>query len=160
MLGRYSKIMLLWAIALFASSVVFNNVTDYATNYEFVAHVLKMDTTFSDNNGRWRSINTPFWHHAVYRVIIATEFAVAVLCWWGGWRLVNVIDDANRFNANKGVAVLGLTLGLLLWFTGFITIGGEWFLMWQSKIWNGQQAAFRICVIIGIILVYISLPEQ
>jgi predicted small integral membrane protein len=41
----------------------------------------------------------------------------------------------------------------------FISVGGEWFLMWQSKTWNGQDAAFRMFVVLGIILVYLSLPE-
>jgi hypothetical protein len=38
---------------------------------------------------------------------------------------------------------------MVLWFSGFITVGGEWFLMWQSEIWNGQEAAFRLVVIFG-----------
>jgi predicted small integral membrane protein len=42
------------------------------------------------------------------------------------------------------VAIAGLTLGLLLWLVAFIAVGGEWFLMWQSAEWNGEEAAFRI----------------
>ena len=52
-----------------------------------------------------------------------------------------------------------LTLGICLWFTGFITVGGEWFLMWQSETWNGQQAAFRLVVILGIVLLYLIQPD-
>lgn len=37
----------------------------------------------------------------------------------------------------------GLTLGFTLWFAGFMIVGAEWFQMWQSTTWNGQQAAFR-----------------
>ena len=47
----------------------------------------------------------------------------------------------------------------MLWFTGFIAVGGEWFLMWQSEKWNGQNAAFRLVVIIGITLVYLVQPD-
>ena len=39
--------------------------------------------------------------------------------------------------------MIGTTLGFLVWFTGFLVIGGEWFAMWQSATWNGQEAAFR-----------------
>jgi hypothetical protein len=35
------------------------------------------------------------------------------------------------------------TLSLLQWMTVFITVGREWFLMWQSMTWNDQAAAFR-----------------
>jgi predicted small integral membrane protein len=73
----------------------------------------------------------------------------------GGIRLFSSIKDAGRFNQAKDVAIAGLTLGIILWFTGFITVGGEWFLMWQSKVWNGQAAAFRLVVILGIVLLYL-----
>lgn len=159
MYTRSSKVALVWAVAFFASLVVFNNLTDYYSNYRFVAHVLKMDTTFPDSISMWRAINSPFIHHAVYSLIIFVEAAIAVLCWLGGLRLFKVINDSTRFNEAKDIAILGLTLGMLLWFTGFITLGGEWFLMWQSKIWNGQQAAFRLVVIIGITLLYLIQPD-
>jgi len=51
------------------------------------------------------------------------------------------------------VAILGLTLSLLMWLIAFLAVGGEWFLMWQSKNWNGQDAAFRMFAVIGIVLV-------
>jgi predicted small integral membrane protein len=119
-----------------------------------------MDTTFPDNTGRWRAIMSPWVHHAVYLLITATECSVALLCWLGAFRLYRSRSDASRFNRNKDLAVCGLTLGIVLWFTGFITIGGEWFLMWQSQTWNGQQAAFRLAAMMGISLVYVVMPDH
>ena len=160
MYTRYSKIVLVWAVAFFSSLVVFNNVTDYDSNYRFVVHVLKMDTTFPGNQGMWRALDSPFLHHALYCLIILVEAAIAVLCWLGGWRLFRSIHDLAGFNQAKGIAILGLTSGILLWFSGFITIGGEWFLMWQSDTWNGQQAAFRLVVVLGITLLYLVQPDD
>ena len=37
----------------------------------------------------------------------------------------------------------------------FLSVGGEWFLMWQSKNWNGQDAAFRMFTVIGIVLLFL-----
>jgi hypothetical protein len=31
-----------------------------------------------------------------------------------------------------------------------VDVGGEWFLMWQSKMWNGQEEAFRMFTILGV----------
>jgi predicted small integral membrane protein len=31
--------------------------------------------------------------------------------------------------------------------------------MWQSKTWNGQEAAFRMFAVEGIVLVVLLLPE-
>ena len=160
MYTRYSKIALVWSIAFFSSLVVFNNITDFGSNYDFVFHILKMDTTFPGNAGMWRAIESPFLYHIAYVFIIIIEAVVAVLCWFGGFRLLKVVQDAENFNTTKGIAILGLTLGVLLWFTGFMTIGGEWFLMWQSKVWNGQQAAFRLTVIFGIVLLYVCMSDD
>jgi predicted small integral membrane protein len=47
----------------------------------------------------------------------------------------------------------------LLWFVAFLCIGGEWFLMWQSKLWNGEEAAFRMFAVSGIVLILLALPD-
>ncbi len=159
MYTRYSKVLLIWAVAVFASLAVLNNLTDYYSNHAFVSHVLKMDTTFPGNRAMWRAIDSPFLHHALYWLIILVETATAALCWLGGLRLLRSISDSRGFNRAKGVAIAGLTLGIVLWFTGFISVGGEWFLMWQSEIWNGQEAAFRLVVILGIVLLYLVQPD-
>jgi len=31
--------------------------------------------------------------------------------------------------------------------------------MWQSKQWNGQDAAFRLFVVLGLVLLYVTSPE-
>src|SRR6266403_2139085 len=66
---------------------------------------------------------------------------------------------AEVFNRSKVWAVAGLTVGFGLWFFGFMVIAGEYFAMWQSKIWNGQDAAFRIATVILGVLVFVSLPD-
>lgn len=155
MYTRLSKIMMVLAFALYASLVAFNNLTDYNSNFFITAHVLLMDTTFPENQGRWRAIESPFMHHAAYGLIIVTETLIAGLCWLGGLRLCQNIRNPSSFNQAKGLAILGLSLGFLLWFTGFMTIGGEWFLMWQSEVANGQQAAFRLVMITAAALIYL-----
>lgn len=160
MATRYSKLILVFASALYFSIVVFNNLTDYGTNFAFVSHVMQMDTTFPDNQGKWRAIDIPGLHHAGYALLIGLETVVAVLCWIGGWKLLRAVGAAKAFNAAKGIAVIGLTLGILLFFTGFTTVGGEWFLMWQSATWNGVLAAFRIAGMLGIFLIYLQQPDQ
>ena len=41
----------------------------------------------------------------------------------------------------------------------FLSVGGEWFLMRQSKTWNGQDAAFRMFMVVGLVLLLIALPD-
>jgi predicted small integral membrane protein len=157
---RAAKILLVLAVALSYTLVVFNNITDYGSNYEFVRHVLMMDSTFPDNHGMWRAINTPWIHTAFYLSIVAWEFVTMILCWWGAVRLASALRGPGlEFQSAKTVAIAGLTVGLLQWLVAFLSIGGEWFLMWQSKTWNGQDAAFRNFVIAGIVLLLLIQPE-
>ena len=88
---RAIKVMLVFGVAIFYSLVVFNNITDYGSNYEFVRHVLMMDSTFPGNRGMWRAINTPLLHTAFYLSIIAWETITMLLCWWGGFRMAQAL---------------------------------------------------------------------
>jgi predicted small integral membrane protein len=161
MIVRLSKCALLFGVAFFFSLVVFNNTTDYNSNYQFVRHVLAMDSTFPGNHGMWRSLHQPVIYTAFYISVICWEAATGLLCWWGLARLLTRIHaPAAAFHHAKSVAVIALTLGCLLWFVAFVDVGGEWFLMWQSKTWNGQDAAFRMFVMLGLTLIYLTLPEH
>jgi predicted small integral membrane protein len=157
---RTAKVLLVFAVALFYSLVVFNNVTDYDSNYQFVRHVMMMDSTFPGNHGMWRAINSPALHTAFYLAIITWEAVTMALCWWGGVRLVKALRGSSAaFNGAKGIAIVGLTVSLLQWLTAFLGVGAEWFLMWQSKTWNGQEAAFRNFAVIGIVLLLVAQPD-
>jgi hypothetical protein len=46
---RIAKILLVGALASYAFIVAYDNIVDYGSNYQFVRHVLSMDTTFPDN---------------------------------------------------------------------------------------------------------------
>ncbi len=132
MVTRTAKIMLLAAIAFYYTLVVFNNLTDFDSNYQFVRHVLSMDSTFPNNQGMWRALPQPALHLVFYLGIIAWECLTCVLLWWGVWSLARVIKQpAHLFNAAKRISIMALTLGLLRWLVAFLYIGAEWFLMWQ-----------------------------
>ncbi len=160
MMLRWTKMLLVLAVAIFYSLVVLNNTTDYDSNYQFVRHVLMMDSTFPGNHAMWRAINQPALHTAFYLSIIAWEIVTMVLCWWGGFRMLSALRGSGAaFNRAKNVAIVGLTLSLLMWLVAFLAVGGEWFLMWQSKSSNGQDAAFRMFTVVGIVLVLLVQPD-
>ena len=160
MVIRISKVAMVAAIALFATLVTFGNLTDYQTNFVFVQHVLSMDSIFPTSHIGYRAITSPALHHAAYDLIIAVEGATAVLCWAGVFGLLRRLDaDSATFQRAKTLAVIGLTLGFLLWQVGFMTIGGEWFGMWQSQHWNGVSSAFRFVMVIMTVLIFLVIPD-
>jgi predicted small integral membrane protein len=160
MITRTAKLLLVAAIALYYTLVVFNNLTDFDSNYQFVRHVLMMDTTFPGNHGQWRALPWPAAHLVFYLGIIAWEIANTILLWWGAVRLMRAVRlPSIAFNAAKGVAVAALSLSLLMWLVAFLSVGGEWFLMWQSSTWNGQGVAFHMFAIVGVVLLIVMQPD-
>ena len=96
----------------------------------------------------------------VYALIIAIEVLTAVLLVLSTLVLLSRLKaPAQVFNRSKVLAVAGLTVCFVLWFFGFMVIAGEYFAMWQSKDWNGQEAAFRIATEILGVLVFVTLPD-
>jgi len=157
---RVSKAVLVFAIALFYTILVLNDITDYGSNYEYVRHVLMMDSTFPGNHGMWRAVNSPLVHTVFYISIIAWESVTMLLCWWAGVRLLTSYRaDRTQFAAAQNVAMIALTTSLLMWLVAFLDVGGEWFLMWQSKMWNGQEEAFRMFTIVGVVFLVVVQRE-
>lgn len=157
---RRVKTLLVAGVALLYTLVVFNNITDYGSNYGFVRHVMMMDTTFPGNRGMWRAIQSPALHTAFYVSIIAWEFATMILCWWGAARMALAVQTPTAvFHQAKRLSIVALTLGLLQWLVAFLAVGAEWFLMWQSKEWNGQEAGLRMFMVLGIVLLLVIEPD-
>ena len=140
MIARSAKLLLLAGIALFYSLVVFNNLTDFDSNYQFVRHVLMMDSTIPGNHGLWRALQSPTVHRTFYVGIITWEFVTAILLWWAVAKLIRALRGSSAvFNAGKRVAIMALTLSMLMWLVAFLTVGAEWFLMWQSRNWSRRR---------------------
>ena len=144
---RAAKTALVFAVALFYSLVVFSNITDYNSNYQLIRHVLMMDSTFPDNHGMWRAINSPAVHTVFYIIdhhlgvdhhgslLVGRRFA---------WRAPARQQRPPHSIKPSAWRSSRLTISLLMWLVAFLSVGAEWFLMWQSKTWNGQEAAFRM----------------
>jgi len=161
MLLRLSKVILPALSAIFLLVVFFNNLTDYNSNYMFVQHVLSMDTTFPGNKLMYRAITSPVIHTLFYAGIIAWEGLCCGLIGLGSIRLFKARKEPLAvWKSAKGLVSIGLVCSLIQWYFAFMTIGGEWFLMWQSKSWNGQDAAFRLFCFMGITLLFVNQPDE
>lgn len=157
---RLCKSALVAAAGFFFVLVVFDNLTDYWSNFYFVQHVLSMDDTFPGNAAMYRALPYAPVYHLFYASIILWETTSAIALCYGAFCLFQMRSASEEmFIRAKVVATVGLTIALLLWFFAFITVGGEWFLMWQSKTWNGQDAAFRMFTLDAAVLIFLWLAE-
>ncbi|MFE9610149.1 DUF2165 domain-containing protein [Streptomyces sp. NPDC006012] len=145
--------LLTGTVALYLTLVALGNVADFGTNQQFVRHVLAMDTTFRDVDLMGRAVTSTGLQDAAYVAIIVWEWAAALVLLAGTWLWAR--RDHGRA---RQVSTYGLLMVMLLFGAGFVAIGGEWFAMWQSKTWNGLDAATRAFLISGVVLVIVQLP--
>ncbi|MBB1158184.1 DUF2165 domain-containing protein [Amycolatopsis dendrobii] len=146
--------------ALQMTLVGIGNITDFATNQEFVRHVLAMDTTFQSPNMMWRAITSPGLADAAYIAIIAWELltALALVAGFAAWMRAHLAGRPPT--TAKQLSNVGWVMQLTLFGVGFIAIGGEWFQMWQSSKWNGLQPAVHNLIIASFGLVVTHLAAK
>ncbi|MFC9278128.1 DUF2165 domain-containing protein [Streptomyces collinus] len=140
-------------LGLYIALVALGNITDFGTNQQFVRHVLAMDTTFRDDDLMWRAVTSTALEDTAYVAIIVWETLAALVLVWGTW-----LWARRDFARARRFSTYGLLMLVLLFGAGFIAIGGEWFAMWQSKTWNGLDAATRVFLLSGVALIVNQLP--
>ena len=159
--NRQIKIVFGALIAFYMAMVCFNNITDYDSNFQFVGMVSGMGDVFSKDKTGWRAIHSDTLHHIMYAFIILLELTITILTLSGTLKMLRKLNSSSvEFNQAKKLILTGISLGVILWFGVFIAIGGEWFLMWQSKNWNGQNTAFFLTLCFLLFLIYISRPDD
>ena len=157
MIERTLKIILSGGLAILTALIAFANIHDPGANLKFVEHVLSMDTVATDSGMADHALSIPwawrigFWSIVATEVLTAFLFAVGTVELWRARR-----SKARIFHEAKRFVYIGAASGLLIWFVGFTAIGGEWYAMWQSQVWNGQQAAFRITALILLTVIFVG----
>jgi len=152
---------------LYLALVAFGNITDFGTNWAFVQHVLSMDTTnFGapagsdlDPDVMWRAIDNETVQRIAYLGLIAWETLTALVLLGAAVLALRGRGHDSGFRQARALATIGLAMMLMLFFGGFIAIGGEWFQMWKSTAWNGLEPAFRNSVLALLTLVLLHLPS-
>lgn len=155
--ARMIKIALVSTVGVFGLLTGSDNIVDYPTNLTVVRHVLSMDMLPRSSPLHGRAITNAALQRAAYDLIIGVELLFGVLCLLGA---VQLAWPGSKSAKTKDIALAGLGLGLILYVFGFLVVGGEWFQMWQAGEWNMQQAAFRFAGVIGIILLFVALPDE
>jgi len=158
LLVRYSKVLLMAFFSFFGLLVMFSNVTDYSTNYEYVGHVLSMDTAQDQESVSYRAITSPMLHHRIYWIIITLEVLYTVYCLIGTYHLCkNLKTSADEFHEAKKLCIIGLLIAIFVYYLCLQVIGVEWFNMDKSTTWNAKDWARHIVDFILPLLIYLTL---
>lgn len=155
---RYLKIALVALLGLQGLLWVAGNVANWDAGVATVAYVLGMQ----EHAAYGAHIIPPVTNTALvtlaFVIILIGEFSVGALALKGAWDLWTArSDSAQVFNAAKTYAILGAGLAIIVWFGGFMVIGGALFQMWQTQIGAGSFAdAFKLAAMGGLILLFVS----
>lgn len=137
--------------------VAFDNITNPASNWAFVKGVLSGDGTPAGDGFGWRAITAPWLQVTAYVGVILAETIAGVLLAVGGVAGLRgtsrpaIWADAQRWT------IVGCLVGLLVFFFGFITVGGNWFIMYLNSKWNGLDPAFQNSVMTAFTFVCVVL---
>lgn len=143
--------------ALYFLLVAFDNLSNPGSNWEFVKGVLAGDGTPPDDGFEWRGIHATWFAVLAYVLIIAGETVAGVLLAFGGVRGLLHLRRPGRWEREQRAVFAGGVVGLLVFFLGFLVIGGNWFVMYLNDKWNGMQPAFQNTVVVLFTLVLSAL---
>ena len=155
---KFSKATLMLFVSFFGLLVMYSNITDYATNYEYLSHILSMDTTHASFRYSERAIASPILQHRIYWLIITLEVMYTSFCIIGTYYLYkNINSSSKKFHEAKKFAIIGLLIALFLYYLCFQVIGAEWFNMDQSQHWNYKDWAQHIVDFMLPSLLYVAI---
>ncbi|MET0775975.1 MAG: DUF2165 domain-containing protein [Pseudomonas mandelii] len=158
---RYSKLALMIYISFFGLLVMYSNFTDYASNYEYVSHILSMDTTRENINLNYRAITSPMLHHRIYWFIITLEVIYTAFCLIGAYYLFHYRNaPAEVFHEAKKFSIIGLLIAIFVYYVCLQVIGVEWFNMDESQTWNAKDWARHIVDFILPLLIFVALRTE
>ncbi|KAA0997020.1 DUF2165 domain-containing protein [Pseudomonas sp. ANT_J12] len=158
---RYSKITLMAFLSFFGLLVLYSNIIDYSTNYEYIGHILSMDTTRENLNISYRAITSPILHHRIYWFIITLEVMYTAYCLLGTYQLFKHRHASiDVFHEAKKLSIIGLLIAIFVYYVCMQVIGVEWFDMDESQVWNAKDWARHIVDFILPLLIYMTLKVE
>ena len=138
-------------VASYYLVVAFDNITNptnpNGSNWPFVQGVLSGDGVPVDSGFEWRFIDATWFQAASYVGIMAVEAITGILLLIGGILGVRGARSSVRWATTQRWTYVGGLAGLVVFFFGFMVVGGNWFIMYLNSKWNGLEPAFQNSVI-------------
>ena len=158
---RYLKIMLVVFVGLQGFLYVAGNTANWDAGLGAVGYVLGMQGHETYATHIFPPVTGPTTVTIAFFLILTGEFLVGALSLKGAWDLWRMRkSSAGTFNAAKTYAVLGAGMAMVVWFGGFMVIGGALFQMWQTQIGAGSfHDAFNFAAISGLVLLLVNSPD-
>ena len=140
--------------------VGFDNITNptnpNGSNWPFVQGVLSGDGVPADSGFEWRFIDATWFQAAGDVMIMTLETVTGILLLIGGLLGLRRSGATVSWGKAQRWTYAGGTVGLTVFFFGFITVGGNWFIMYLNSKWNGLAPAFQNSVMTALTLIFVT----
>ncbi len=141
---RLSQVILVALLGIYGIMICLNNILAPRANFIFVEKIMGMEDVFPHNPQAWRGVSHPAIQWGGFCLIAIAELLTGLFCLTGSYQMFRSrYLSEDLYDRAKKWARLGITLGILLWFGGFVIVGGEWFLSWQSENFDGVELGMR-----------------
>lgn len=159
---RITKIILVLFVGLQGWLYVAGNLANWDAGLSAIAYVLGMQEHTYYANHLLPPITSPALVTAAFVIIVFGEFLVGALSFKGVWDLWKARkSSAETFNASKTCAILGPATAMVVWFGGFIVLGGGLFQMWQTQIGDGSfTGSFVYAATSGLVLLFVQADDR
>jgi len=159
-MARLVTTLFVLMVAAYYIVVAFDNITNpvnpNGSNWPFVQGVLSGDGVPADSGFQWRFIDATWFQVIGYILIITGETITGIVLLIAGILGLRAVVSPTRWaHAQKWTYVGGFT-GLAVFFFGFITVGGNWFIMYLNSKWNGLEPAFQNSVMTVSMLILVT----
>jgi len=158
---RLLKIILVMFVGLQGCLYVAGNLANWDSGLSAVGYVLGMEGHEVYGNHIFPPITNPVLVTIAFLSIISGEFLVGALSLTGAWHLWRERrSDAESFNSAQKFAILGAGMAMVVWFGGFVVIGGALFQMWQTQVGTGSfEGAFIYGATSALVLLFVNSPD-
>lgn len=159
---RYLKIILVFFLGLQAWLYFAANIANWDAGLAVIAYVMTMEGHEYYSIRIFPAVTSPVIHVIAFLVILVGEFLVGAISLKGAYDLWKVRNaPADSFNASKKSAIVGCAMAMVVWFGGFIVLGGALFQMWQTEIGDSSfDGSFAYAVTAGLILLFVDRPDR
>ena len=154
---RLTKIVLILLVGLWGLISGIHNLLDTGTGYKAVA-----DVVGSDFVAGWKAIESPLFIWLAFSIIPLAKFVTAFMCLPGGFRMWQARKaPAADFNQSKRLAVVGCAVSIAMLYGAFMVAAESYFGAWMSELGAlALPVAFRYIGSIGIIMIYVHMPDE
>ena len=145
-MARVAASLFVLMVASYYFVVAFDNITNpvnpNASNWPFVKGVISGEGVPADSGFEWRFVDATWFQVLCYVGVIAAECVTCTLLIIAGVKGLRASSAGPRWGQAQKWTIAGGTVGLALFFFGFMVVGGNWFIMYLNSEWNALEPAF------------------